>query len=98
MNQRIFSILELGFYIITPIVLLCLPAGYFDQGQSLCLSQLLFQKECPGCGMTRAVMHLIHFDLNEAVYYNPFVLIIFPLLVFFVARRMLKLWKSLRKA
>jgi Protein of unknown function (DUF2752) len=72
--------------IVIPIILLLLPATYFDEGQSTCLSVILFDTECPGCGMTRACMHLIHFDMESAFYYNMFSFIVFPILAFLWAK------------
>tara|TARA_B100001057_G_scaffold443789_1_gene480208 strand:- start:298 stop:606 length:309 start_codon:yes stop_codon:yes gene_type:complete len=64
----------------TPIILFILPADYFDNGQSICASVLLFDIECYGCGMTRAVMHLIHLEFSKALEYNKLVILVFPLL------------------
>jgi len=76
----IFLYLRLVAYFLIPIVLLILPADFFDDGQSLCPSILLLDIECLGCGMTRACMHFIHFEFTEAISYNLLVLIVFPLL------------------
>lgn len=65
-----------------PIVLWLLPASFFDQGQSLCLSVLLFDKQCYGCGITRAIQHAIHFDFQTAWNYNKLVVIVAPILFF----------------
>ncbi len=73
----------LVFMLLTPVVCLLLPADYFDIGASICPSKRFFDIECYGCGMTRAVMHLIHFDVDSAVYYNPLCLIVAPVLGFF---------------
>ncbi|HEY1021406.1 MAG TPA: DUF2752 domain-containing protein [Flavisolibacter sp.] len=67
-------------YILLPLVLLILPADYFDQGQSLCLSKLLAGIECYGCGMTRAIMHLIHLEFQAAAGFNKLCFIVFPVL------------------
>lgn len=67
-------------YVLLPLVLLLLPADYFDQGQSLCLSKLLAGIECYGCGMTRAIMHLIHLDFRAAAGFNKLCFIVFPVL------------------
>lgn len=67
--------------VILPVVLLSLPADFFDEGQSICISVLLADTECYGCGMTRAIQHLIHLDFRIAYAYNPLSLIVFPLLV-----------------
>lgn len=73
-----------------PIVLLLLPADFFDSGETVCLSHTLFDLECPGCGMTRAMMHLIHFNLETAIDFNVFVLIVAPLLFLIWVKQILK--------
>lgn len=81
-----------------PIVLLVLPASFFDQGQSICLSVLLLQTKCPACGITKAVQHAIHFDFIKAWNYNPMVAIVLPLLVYLWFNEvldLLKKWKSI---
>ena len=67
-------------YVLLPLVLLVLPADYFDQGQSLCLSKVLAGVECFGCGMTRAIMHLIHLEFQVAAGFNKLCFIVFPVL------------------
>lgn len=64
-----------------PLLFLALPAHYFDVGQSICLSKALLNIECWGCGMTRAVQHLIHFDFQIAWNYNKLSFIVLPLLM-----------------
>lgn len=71
----------LSVLVIIPIILLLLPANYFDKGQSICLSVLLFEKKCYACGMTRAIQHLIHFDFHEAWNFNKLSFIVLPLLI-----------------
>ncbi len=62
------------------ILLLLLPANFFDSGESVCLSQQLLGKDCIGCGLTKATMHLIHGDWREAVYHNSLSLLSTPTL------------------
>lgn len=83
MMTRILHIAQFIFLISMPVALLLLPAGYFDYGKSTCLSVILLDKECMGCGLTRASMHLIHFDFMEAIYHNPLVLIVVPIGIYF---------------
>ncbi|WP_413468664.1 DUF2752 domain-containing protein [Lishizhenia sp.] len=66
-----------------PLLLLFLPATYFDEGQSICPSKLLFNKECPGCGITRSVQHAIHLDFQASWDYNKLIIIVLPLLLLF---------------
>lgn len=75
--------LYLLFFIVTPIIFLVLPAEFFDTGASICPSKRFFNIECYGCGMTRAVMHLIHFDLESALYFNSLSVIVAPVLAIF---------------
>jgi hypothetical protein len=83
-------------YLLLPLVLLLLPADYFDQGQTLCLSKLLAGLECYGCGMTRAIMHLIHLDFAGAASFNKLCFIVFPVLSFLWAQWFLRDYRRLQ--
>lgn len=72
---------QLGALLALPIVLLALPATFFDTGSPKCLSILLAGQECFACGTTRSVMHLLHFDFETAAYYNPIGFAALPLLI-----------------
>ena len=71
------------FLMVLPIVLLAMPANYFDKGESICLSHLLAGLDCYACGMTRSVMHLIHFDFATAWDFNPLGVVVLPLLALY---------------
>jgi len=72
----------LGLLLIQPIVLWLLPGDFFDNtGVEICPSKFLFNIECFGCGMTRAVMHMHHFEFEDAIFYNYGVVAIYPALV-----------------
>jgi hypothetical protein len=57
-----------------------MPSDYFDSGETVCLSVRLFNMECYGCGLTRSIMHLIHFEFSDAYYFNPLGFIVFPII------------------
>ena len=78
-KQKLHFYALTSFLLLTGITLLCLPVTFFDHGQSICISMLLFNRECYGCGMTRAIQHLIHFDFEGAFSYNKLSFIVFPL-------------------
>lgn len=67
---------------LAPFLLWLLPADFFDDGESVCLSVQLAGIECYACGMTRSVMHLIHFEFAEAWGFNKIVFFVMP--VFFL--------------
>jgi len=92
-----FTIAKLALIVVTPIVLLILPAGFFDNGQAICLSKVLLGQECPACGMTRAIQHLIHFDFEEAFAYNMMSFVVLPLLGVIWVQWGLKEYKMLKR-
>lgn len=99
-RKYFYTIGKLAFIVLVPVVLLILPADFFDNGPSICLSQLLFGVECPACGLTRGIMHLIHWDLENAFAYNMMSFIVLPLMIvvwikwFFKEMRIVKKLKA----
>jgi hypothetical protein len=80
--ERVRRMLFLFFLVATPIVLWLLPTDYFDNSTvELCPSKALFDIECWGCGITRAVMHFHHLEIGGAIYYNFLVVGVYPFLV-----------------
>jgi len=66
--------------ILAPLALVLLPVDFFDHGESVCLSKTLAGLECPACGLTRGVMHFLHFDFGKAWAFNKFTFVVIPLL------------------
>jgi len=91
-----FTLAKLIFIVGVPISLLLLPKDFFDNGESICLSKILFNVECYGCGMTRACMHLIHLDFEQAYAYNMISFIAFPLLCVVWVQWFIKEFKMFR--
>ena len=67
--------------LLLPIVLLILPTDFFDTGESVCLSVRLFELTCYGCGLSRAIQHLIHLDFEMAYAYNKLSVVVLPVLL-----------------
>jgi hypothetical protein len=88
----------MGLLIVSPLVLFFLPADFFDRSAvDMCLSKVLFHRECMGCGMTRAVMHFIHLDFKIAWAYNKLVVLVIPFLIYLwidLFRTLLKLYRK----
>lgn len=80
LNRVKYIAVKITLFII-PVFLIILPIDFFDNGNSICLSILFFDQSCVGCGMTRAIMHLIHLDFAGAAEYNKISFIVFPLLL-----------------
>lgn len=75
-----FVVAKLIFLVAVPIILLALPADFFDQGESICLSKVLLNMECYACGLTRSIQHLIHLEFEKSYEYHMLSFIIFPML------------------
>lgn len=92
-NRRVFGYSILAISSILFIVLVFLPAEFFDQGSAKCVSVILFNKQCYGCGMTRAIQHLIHLEFKEALNFNWLSFVVLPILVYAIlweVRRLVK--------
>jgi len=76
-----WSMILLCGWCLLPLGLWMLPASFFDQGQVVCLSRLLFDLECWGCGLTRAVQHAVHGEWAIAYEFNRLIVLIGPLLI-----------------
>lgn len=82
--------------LITPLILVILPASYFDYGQTKCLSVIFFHQECYGCGMSRAIQHLIHFDIEKALQFNKMAFIVLAVLIYLWMSEILKTAKKIK--
>lgn len=47
-----------------------------------CPSNLIFGIHCPGCGTQRALHHLLHLEIAEALRYNALFVIFFPMMMY----------------
>ena len=92
-----FLIVQIVVLIVIPIVLLILPADFFDKGQTICLSQLLAKTECYACGLTRGIQHLIHLDFENAFAYNMGSFIVLPLIGFLWVKWIWDSWKKAQR-
>lgn len=57
-----------------------MPADYFDSGDTICIYNNLISIDCPGCGLTRGLMHLIHLDMEAAWSFSPLSFVVGPVL------------------
>ena len=76
---KAFSYMRMIFYMIVFLFLIIQPVDFMDH-ISLCPFYNLFGYQCLFCGMTRACIHLLHFDFLGAFIFHPFSFVVFPLL------------------
>ena len=96
-SKRKGSLLLFFLVAMIPFVFIFLPSDFFDQGQSLCLSVLIFDTKCYGCGMMRALQHLIHLDFNQAISFNKLSLLVLPALFYLWGEYLYKSYRLLFK-
>lgn len=93
-NKKPLAIAIFSFLVLAFFYLLYLPADHFDEGESKCLSVMLLDKECYGCGMTRGVQHLLHADFDGAWHFNKLSFIVLPLAVYMISTSLYKMAKE----
>lgn len=64
-----------------------IPIHLVEGMRSICLFKLTLDWECPGCGMTRALFHLLHLDIPGAWQHNRLSLVVAPLLAMILLKR-----------
>lgn len=75
-----------------PVALLigaCVPVAWLTGGPQLCPFKLILGLPCPGCGMTRSVVTLLHGDPAASLYFHPLGL---PLVLFLVGLALVDGW------
>jgi len=78
---KIWKYLKIVFLISLPISLWIMPVDFFDQGNSISVFALLgIEDYAYSTGMTRGIMHLMHFDFRGAYEYNILSFFVLPLL------------------
>jgi hypothetical protein len=81
---------KLFFVIILGIIFFSIPKIYLGDTFPICLYRMILNKKCIGCGTTRALWSVLHFNFNEAYKYNKMIIITFPLLMGCILKWLLK--------
>lgn len=82
--------IRLACFAAIPVLLYCIPQERIMHGHSICLFRNFFGTECYGCGMTRALFSLLHFDFGAAWDYNRLVIVVAPLLLYIYLKEVVK--------
>lgn len=69
-------------HIALPFVLYFIPLEWLNKQNTICLIKNIFGVECPGCGITRAIISAIQLDIIKAIDYNKIVIIVLPILIY----------------
>ncbi|MEF3694520.1 MAG: DUF2752 domain-containing protein [Candidatus Cloacimonadota bacterium] len=69
------------------LYLAVVPPAEIGFGRDICLIKSITHRACPGCGMTRAFSVLLHGDLHQAIQFNPFIIIVAPILAYLITKK-----------
>jgi hypothetical protein len=98
MNRPLLSaITKLGLTIIGIAAMISVPTSFFESRRSICLFKNLLDTECYGCGMTRAISHVFHGNLNQAFNYNKAVVVVFPLLCYITSVYLVRNYRTCKR-
>ena len=91
MSKKYIKILKVVCLLAIPITLWILPSTYFDDGVPISVFAWLGVEDFSySTGMTRGIMHLMHFDFDGAAHYNKLSFIVLPLLMIYWLKLLLK--------
>lgn len=88
LNRRSKAILVA--HIVFPIGLFFVPLEWLIEQHSICIVKNIFGTECPGCGMTRAVISAIQFEFVKAFEFNKLVTIVLPIFTYVWIKQVIK--------
>lgn len=80
MSSKIKVLIFLGFNLMLLILLYNISISS-EMLDNICLIKHFTGKNCWNCGMTRAFLSILHFDLYSAYQFNNHVLVVFPLTI-----------------
>jgi hypothetical protein len=84
--------------VVLPLILIFLPANYFDVGTSICPSKSFLNIDCLGCGITKAIQHLVHFEFQIAWDYNKFSFVVIPFFTYVWVKQVLEYYNYFAKS
>jgi hypothetical protein len=73
-----------------------LPPTWASAGPPLCPFRLVTGLPCPGCGLTRSLVSLMHGDLSAAVLFHPLGPVVAAILLALVLGAVWRTWRAAR--
>ena len=81
MKKRIFNVLN-RYAIILSVLLAYLVWILITDIKIPCIIYQITSFQCPSCGLTRMCLSLFRFDFKSAFYYNPYLFVTLPIILF----------------
>lgn len=89
-RNKFTIVLRTSGIIAIPDVLYLIPLDWFCSQPSICIYKFFTGHECYGCGITRAILFVLHFQYSHAFQLNRGIIIIFPLLLILWIKSIIK--------
>jgi len=96
MKKEVMLLKIAALYVFFPLALFAVPLSNLESLPSVCLYKNILGRKCPGCGMTRAALSLLHLHFADAFAFNRMIIIVFPLILFLSCRNLVKDVKQLK--
>jgi hypothetical protein len=74
-----------------PFLLYLAPTSWLNSGHTFCPFKNIFGINCPGCGITHALISALHLHFKEAFNYNRLIVVVLPLLVYLWGKEVIRL-------
>ena len=95
-TETVLKITKLLVTALIPVVLYAIPMESICNGNTICVFTNIFEVECWGCGITRAIFSALHFRFYDAWEYNPLFVVVLPLLLFFWMRTVVRQLRTIK--
>jgi len=92
-NRVVYNLFRL-FVIMIPFFLYLVPLEWLVKQHTICIYKNITGRDCYGCGITRAVLSVLHFDFEKAFNYNRLIIIVFPLLIYIWIKTIISMYKE----
>lgn len=76
-----------------PFILPLVSLDWLDSKKTICLYSNLTEQKCYGCGITKSIISISHFNFIRAYSYNKLIILVGPLLIIVWVKRWFKFIK-----
>ncbi len=79
-RDTIIRALTIALFLAIPLLIVIVDQDWVNDGPTLCLHKRITGEDCMGCGLTRAMVALLHGHLDDALAFNRGIMIAAPVL------------------
>jgi len=95
--KKTLQICKLCVFFLLPFLLSMVSLDELERKRSICLFKNLFEVECCGCGLTKAVIAITQLDFVRAFEYNKLIVVVMPLIAYLCVKEMVDCAKEIKR-